>query len=508
MYSMFTYVALSFSFIVLTKLFLQSFFFTSNQNLPPSPPSLPFIGHLHHFSKPLHRALATLSARHGPILYLRFGSRPTLLISSLPLAEECFTTNDVAFANRVHFPSIQTLTYNYTTLSDANYGPHWRNMRRIATVEVLSAQRLETFSQVRSGEVVEMIRRLFQESTKTEGAYTKVELKPRLFQFALNNIMRMIAGDKLRGKSSEEFLKKVEDVVSIAGASNVGDFLPLLGWVDTQGAKKKVMRVHKYMDRFLQGLIDELRHESDNEETREKTMIRVLLLLQKSDPNYYTDQIIKSQIMDLSWPLQAMLVAGADTSLNTMEWAMSLLLNNPDKLKKAKAELDAQIGNGRLIQESDLPNLQYLHCVITETLRHYPAGPLLVPHESQEECVVGGYNIPRGTMLLVNAYAIHRDAKTWEEPEKFVPERFEESKGEGRKMLPFGMGRRRCPGEGLATRMVGLGLGTMIQCFDWKRIGEEEVDMSEGSGLTLPKAHPLQAMYRPSQSMISILSCL
>ncbi|KAJ6795377.1 isoflavone 3'-hydroxylase [Iris pallida] len=500
MYSIFTYVALSFSFIVLTKLFL-SFFFTSNQNLPPSSPSLPFIGHLHHFSKPLHRALTTLSARHGPILYLRFGSRPILLVSSLPLAEECFTTNDIAFTNRVHFPSIQTLTYNYTTLGEANYGPHWRNMRRIATVEVLSAHRLETFSQVRSGEVVETIRRLFQESTKTEGAYTKVELKSRLFQFALNNIMRMIVGDRHRGKSYEEFLKKVEEHLSLLGASNVGDFLPLLGWVDTQGVKKKAMRVHKYMDTFLQGLIDELSHESGNEETKEKTMIRVLLLLQKSDPDYYTDQIIKSQIM-------TMLLGGTDTSLGTIEWAMSLLLNNPDKLKKAKAELDAQIGNGRLIQESDLPNLPYLHCVITETLRLYPAGPLLVPHESQEECVVGGYNIPRGTMLLVNVYAIHRDSKTWEETEKFVPERFEESKGKGRKMLPFGMGRRRCPGEGLATRMVGLELGTMIQCFDWKRIGEEEMDMSEGSGLSLPNAHPLQAMYRPSQSMISILSCL
>ncbi|KAJ6835319.1 isoflavone 3'-hydroxylase [Iris pallida] len=501
MYSIFTYVALSFSFIVLTKLFLSFFFFTSNKNLPPSSPSLPFIGHLHHFSKPLHRALATLSARHGPILYLRFGSRPILLVSSLPLAEECFTTNDIAFANRVHFPSIQTLTYNYTTLSEANYGPHWRNMRRIATVEVLSAHRLETFSQVRSGEVVETIRRLFQESTKTEGAYTKVELKSKLFQFALNSIMRMIVGDRHRGKSHEEFLKKVEEHISLLGVSNVGDFVPLLGWVDTQGVKKKAMRVHKYMDTFLQGLIDELRHESDNEETKEKTMIRVLLSLQKSDPDYYTDQIIKSQIL-------TMLVGGTDTLLGTIEWALSLLLNNPDKLKKAKAELDAQTGNGRLIQESDLPNLPYLHCVITETLRLYPAGPLLIPHESQEECVVGGYNIPCGTMLLVNVYAIHRDSKTWEEPEKFVPERFEESKGEGRKMLPFGMGRRRCPGEGLATRMVGLELGTMIQCFDWKRIGEEELDMSEGSGITLPKAHPLKAMYRPSQSMISILSCL
>ncbi|KAJ6843274.1 isoflavone 3'-hydroxylase [Iris pallida] len=506
MYSILTYIALSFSFIFFTKLFFSFFFFfsssSSNKKLPPSPPALPFIGHLHLFEKPLHRALARLSTRHGPIIFLRFGSRPVLVISSAPLAEECLTKNDVAFANRVHFPSVQTLSYNYTTLGAANYGPHWRNMRRITAVEVLSAHRLNSFSQVRSGEVVEMIRRLFQESSSPMGgAYTRVELKSRLFQFALNNIMRMIAGDKHRGESSEEFLKTVEEMFSVAGASNVGDFLPLLGWVDAQGVKKKVTRLHNYMDKFLQGLIDELRHENDNEETKEKTMIGVLLSLQKSDPEYYNDQIIKSQIM-------SMLGAGTDTSSHTIEWAMSLLLNNPDKLKKAKAELDMQIGNGRLVQESDLPNLPYLHCVITETLRLYPAGPLLVPHESQEECVVGGYTIPRGTMLLVNAYAIHRDAETWEEPEKFVPERFKESKGEGHNMLPFGMGRRRCPGEGLATRVVGLELGTLIQCFEWERIGEEGVDMSQGSGLTLPKAHPLEAMYKPRESMIGVLSGL
>ena len=207
--------------------------------------------------------------------------------------------------------------------------------------------------------------------------------------------------------------------------------------------------------------------------------------------------------------MQSMLVGGTSTSSDTMEWAMALLLNNPDKLKKAQAEIDERIGNKRLLQESDLPNLPYLQCVITETLRLYPAGPLLVPHESSEECVVGGYDVPRGTMLLVNAYSIHRDPNAWAEPEKFVPERFEEAKGEEHKlMLPFGMGRRRCPGEGLARRAVGLELGTLIQCFEWERPGEEMVDMSEGSGLTLPKALPLEALYRPRENMIGVLAVL
>ena len=187
---------------------------------------------------------------------------------------------------------------------------------------------------------------------------------------------------------------------------------------------------------------------------------------------------------------------------------MTLLLNNPDILKKASAEIDAHVGNERLIQESDMPNLPYLHCILNEVLRLYPGGPLLVPHESRENVSVGGYEIPTGTMLLVNAYHIHRDPSIWEEPTKFKPERFESGKADAKQMLPFGMGRRRCPGEGLAIREVGLILGTFIQCFDWRRTGDELVDLSEGSGLTLPKAVSLEAIYRPRQGMMNALSAL
>ncbi|XP_077231044.1 cytochrome P450 81Q32-like [Tasmannia lanceolata] len=202
-----------------------------------------------------------------------------------------------------------------------------------------------------------------------------------------------------------------------------------------------------------------------------------------------------------------MLSAGTDTSALTIEWVMSLLLNHPDALDKSKAEIDIQVGQGRLIDESDLPNLPYLHCVINETLRLYPVGPLLVPHESSEECTVGGFNVPRGTILMVNMWAIQRDPTFWVDPMSFKPERFEgvEGEKEGFKFMPFGHGRRACPGANLAMRMVGLTLGTLIQCFEWERVGEEKLDMSEGRGLTMPKAEPLEAMYRPRQNLFNVL---
>lgn len=194
--------------------------------------------------------------------------------------------------------------------------------------------------------------------------------------------------------------------------------------------------------------------------------------------------------------------------MGTIEWAMSLLLNNPDILEKAQTEIENQIGFDRLIDELDLTKLPYLRCIILETLRLYPSGPFLIPHESSEECTIGSYHIPRGTMLLVNIWAIQNDPKVWENPKKFKPERFEGIEGtrDGFKFMPFGSGRRSCPGETLAMRMIGLTLGSLIQCFDWERVDEKMEDMAEASGLVLLKVQPLKAKCRPRPPMLKLLT--
>ncbi|XP_038970367.1 cytochrome P450 81Q32-like [Phoenix dactylifera] len=505
-----SYIPLFLSLLILFVIKLL-FFSKKKKNLPPSPPSLPFLGHLHLFKKPLHLTLARLSDLHGPILRLHFGSRLVLVVSSPSAVDECLTKNDITFANRPRLPSLKPISYNYTSLGGASYGPHWRNLRRITTVELLSTHRLQSLSDIRADEVQATVRQLFRDwkASSAEG-FSKVELKSRLFALSLNVLMRMITGKRYYGEEegeggvSEEarrFRELVEEGASLIGASNLGDFFPVLRWVDYQGVNKRLVTVQNGRDEFMQRLIDEHRSKSKDEGVEKKTMMGVLLSLQKTDPEYYTDQMIKSLGVGL-------LAAGTDTSSDTVEWTLSLLLNNPQALKKAREEIDARVGKGRLLEEADFSNLPYLQCVITETLRLYPAAPLLLPHESSQECSVGGFHIPCGMMLLVNAYSIHRDPKVWEEPTRFMPERFEGGKGEGKLMIPFGMGRRRCPGEGLAVRVVGLALGALIQCFEWERTGKEEVDMTEGSGLTLPKAIPLEAMYRPRQSMLDTLKKL
>ncbi|EEF52318.1 cytochrome P450 81Q32 [Ricinus communis] len=482
-----------------------------NKNLPPSPGvSLPIIGHLHLLKKPLHRTFADLSKKYGPILYLKFGSRPAVLVSSPAAVEECFTKNDIILANRPKLLAGKHLGYDYTTLVWASYGNHWRNLRRIASIELLSSNRIQTFSNVRVEEVRSLARRLFRGSM--DGEFMTVDMKSMLFELTLNVLMRMIAGKRYYGENTAELddAKKFKEIVTetfqLSGASNIGDFVPALKWVGLTNIEKRLEILQRKRDRFMQELVEEHKRANSDDSAsgkRCKTMIDVLLDLQKDEPEYYTDEIIRGMML-------VMLTAGSDTSAGTLEWALTLLLNNPEALLKAREEIDTNVGQSKLIEESDIANLPYLQGIINETFRMQPAAPLLPAHESSEECILGGFKIPRGTMLLVNMFAIQNDPKLWEEPTKFKPERFlsTEGKGEGLgyMLLPFGAGRRRCPGEGLAIRNIGLGLGTLIQCFEWERIGEEMVDMVEGSGLSMPKAHPLVAKCRPRPTMVHLLS--
>lgn len=468
------------------------------RKLPPGPGlALPLIGHLYLLGKPLHRSLYSLSKKHGSIFSLRLGNRLVVVVSSSTAAEECFTkTNDIVFANRPTFIMGKYIGYNFTTMVGAPYGDHWRNLRRLASVEIFSASRLNMFLSIRKDEIKHLILTLHGNSRHDFG---RVELKSKFSELSFNIIMRMVAGKRYFGQEVDDdeaklFRTLINETFQLSGASNPGDFVPFLRWIDYQNYEKKVSGLSQRMDKFLQGLIEESRQNKNR-----VTMIDHLVSLQESDPGYYTDQIIKGMIMVL-------LLAGTDTSAVTIEWAMSLLLNHPQVLEKARAEIESQVGSDRLMDEQDLSKLPYLHCIISETFRLCPAAPLLVAHEASDDCKLGDYDIPRGTILLVNAWAIHRDPKNWEEPMHFKPERHLGVEVEASKLMPFGMGRRSCPGSGLAQRVVGLTIGSLIQCFEWKRIGEAEIDMAEGVGLTLPKAEPLEAQCKATSIVHRVFS--
>nr|XP_043637364.1 cytochrome P450 81Q32-like [Erigeron canadensis] len=509
---------MEFSYLYISIIFLLSSFLLTSQflhkfsNLPPSIfPCLPIIGHLYLLKPPLYKTLAKISSKNGPILHLKFGSRRVLLISSPSASEECFTKNDIIFANRPHTLFGKIIGNNYTSLASSSYGDNWRNLRRIASIEILSIHRINEFHDIRVEEGKFMIRKLLMNFNYS----SPVNMKSVFYELTLNMMMRMISGKRYFGneiyqvdEEGKRFREIMNEMFLLAGAANVGDYLPFLSRFGVNSLQKKLLALQEKRNVFFQDLIDQLRKsklggEVASKKKKKKTMIEVLLELQESDPEYYNDAMIGSFVMGL-------LSAGTDSTAGTMEWALSLLLNNPQVLKKAQNEIDRQVGKDRLVDESDIISLPYLRCIINETLRMYPGGPLLLPHESSDACVIGGYKIPSGTMLFVNQWAIQHDPKLWTDPENFNPERFEGLDGtrDGFKHMPFGSGRRSCPGEGLAVRVVGLSLGLLIQCFDWERLSEEMVDMTEGPGVTMPKAEPLVAKCKQRLEVQNLLSKL
>lgn len=199
--------------------------------------------------------------------------------------------------------------------------------------------------------------------------------------------------------------------------------------------------------------------------------------------------------------LQDLFGAGTDTTSSTLEWAMTELLRNPEKLKKAQTELHEIIGKGNSVEEQDITRLPYLQAIVKETFRLHPAAPFLVPRKAVSDVKLFGYTVPKDAQVMVNVWAIGRDPDLWENPNSFNPERFLGSnidvKGRDFELIPFGAGRRICPGLPLANRMIHLMLGSLIHGFDWKLEGgivPEKMDMEEKYGITLEKAQPLCAI--------------
>ncbi|CAK8578243.1 unnamed protein product [Lathyrus sativus] len=483
---------LSYTLFYLVLFYTFNLLFKSRKfkNLPPGPLSLPIIGNLHHLKRPLHHTFKGLSKKYGDVISLWFGSRLVVVVSSPSLVQECFTKNDVVLANRPRFLSGKYIFYNYTTLGSSSYGEHWRNLRRITAIDVLSNHRISSSSEIRRDETQRLVKKLAQDSSE---GFVEVELRSRFFDMTFNNIMRMISGKRYYGddcdmtdiEEAKEFRDMVSDLLQLSGANNKNDFLPVLRLIDFENLEKRLKKISSKTDAFLRGLIQE--HRNKNQHTN--TMIDHLLSLQESQSEYYTDQIIKGLAL-------GMLLAGTDSSAVTLEWALSCVLTYPGVLEKARQELETHVGQDRLLDESDLPKLPYLKNIIYETLRLYTPAPLSLPHSSSENCIIGGYKVPADTIVLINAWAIHRDPETWSEATTFKPERFEKE-GELEKLIAFGKGRRACPGEVLAMRAISLTLGLLIQCFEWKKVGDKEIDMTEESGFTLSRSVPLKAVCKP-----------
>ncbi|KAL5545523.1 hypothetical protein UlMin_005210 [Ulmus minor] len=494
------YIILSLVCLVTTILFRAIYNKTRTKAcLPPSPPRLPIIGHLRLLGPIPHQSLHKLSNQYGPLIQLYLGSVPFVVASSPEIAKEFLKTQEISFSNRAKISTaIDYLTYGSADISFAPYGPFWKFMKKICMSELFCGRRLDQFAPIKHQEIRSFLHLVLKKAEARE----VVDVRGELIRMINNVISRMAVSKRCSGSENDadEIRKLVTDTVGVAGKFNVSDYFPVLKKLDVQGYGKRLKEIRERFDNMMERIMKE--HEEARKKEKEggddtvKDFLDILVDISEDESSEIrlSRENIKAFMLDI-------FTGGTDTSAITTEWALAEVINNPNIMNKAREELDSVIGKTRLVQESDITNLPYLQAIVKETLRLHPPGPIIM-RESYEKCTVNGYNIPEHTKLFVNVWAIGRDPNHWENPLEFKPERFLAEEGSGKSrldvrgqqfhFLPFGSGRRGCPGTSLALQIVQTSLAAMIQCFEWKIDGGNgSVDMEEGAGVSLPMAHPL-----------------
>ncbi|GMN56883.1 hypothetical protein TIFTF001_025997 [Ficus carica] len=488
-----------FLFLSLILFFSTYLFFRRNKifirkvqakKYPPGPKKLPLIGNLHQMGNLLpHQSFQQLSEKYGPIMFLELGSIQTLVVSSADLAKEIFKTHDVIFSGRPALYAAKKFSYNCASVSFTPYGDHWREIRKIMIMELLSAKRVQTFVAIRDEEVGVLL----QTIARSSRSRSSVNLSDLLISLA-NNIVCLVAFGKKFENGESRFSEMLHETQDLLGGFCMADFFPWLSWLNKwNGLEMRVEKCFKELDNLYDKVIEEHLDPKRPNKAEHEDVVDILLQVQK-DPR----QAIALNNDQIKGVLTDIFIAGSDSSAAALEWIMAELIKNPSVMKKAQEEVrEVAKGKGKVL-EKDLSKLNYLKLVIKEGLRFHPPVPLLVPRETTESCIIDGWQVPSKTRVFFNAKAIGRDPKSWEDPNEFRPERFLDSsvdlKGQHFEFLPFGAGRRGCPGINFAMLLIELALANLLCRFDWELphgVKREDLDMEEAFGLTMHKRIPL-----------------
>ncbi|CAI0409716.1 unnamed protein product [Linum tenue] len=436
-------------------------------HLPPGPWKLPVIGNLHQLNTGLpHRRLRELAQQHGPLMHLQLGETYFTVVSSPELAHEFLKAHDLNFASRPFLPSADIIFYNSRDIGYVAYGDYWKQMRKICALQLLSAKRVKSLRRVREEEIARLV------ASITEPPAKPVNLSQMLISLSNAVTLRAAFGGKMLRKQDEAILPVLQQILKAAGGLGLADIFPSSKFVRlVSGLERKLKTLHETADGILEGIIAEHVARRREEDHQEEDLVDVLLNFVENQglPFPFTNVEVKAVILDI-------FLAGSDSSSVTVEWAMSQLMNNPHTMEKAQKEKS----------------------VVKETFRLHPAAPLLLPREAQEAVVIHGHLIPAKTRVIINAWAIGQDPHHWDEPEKFNPERFADSSvefmGLDFQFIPFGAGRRICPGIQYGLAVIDLLLANLLYHFDWKLpdgIEPEGLDMSETFGATVRRKNPL-----------------
>ncbi|KAK4478950.1 hypothetical protein RD792_014457 [Penstemon davidsonii] len=459
-----------------------------NTTLPPGPRPFPIFGNWLQVGNDLnHRLLAAMSKTYGPIFLLKLGSRNLVVVSNPELANQVLHTQGVEFGSRPRNIVFDIFTGNGQDMVFTVYGEHWRKMRRIMTLPFFTNKVVHQYSQMWENEMDFVVHDLRNnEEVGKEGIVIR-----RRLQLMLYNIMyRMMFDAKFESMDDPLFIEATKfnserSKLAQSFEYNYGDFIPILRPL-LKGYLNKCRDLQRRRLAFFNNYFVERRRKiiAANGEKHKLTCAI----------DHIIDAQMKGEISEenVLYIVENINVAAIETTLWSMEWAIAELVNHPTVQRKIRHEIST-ILKGQPVTESNLQELPYLQATVNETLRLHTPIPLLVPHMNLEEAKLGGYTIPKESKVVVNAWWLANNPAWWKEANEFRPERFleEESGTEAAvaggkvdfRYLPFGMGRRSCPGIILALPILGLVIAKLVSNFEMQAPpGIEKVDVREEGG--------------------------
>ncbi len=463
------------------------------RKLPPGPRGLPVFGSLLELRHDTHLAIDRLARRYGDICLLRFGSVPTVIISEPELLQEAFGKTELADR---WVSEIMDILSGQQDLVLAPYGEHWRRMQRFANRELLSARNLNT---VRERHIETVVNGLVARMADMGDAGQTVSPPELTAQSNSNLMFRAIFGRE--ADSSDDF-RRLRDTLlgyinwlfATATATNLADYIPWLRFLPNNGVKEAV-RQSEVASSVINSLIDAARNRPGLDLSAPSCLVEVMLAQEESGE--ITDTMTRRLCMDL-------LIAGTDTSAQTVNWFLLLMANRPEIQAKVHAELDQVIGPDALPTVDDRTRLPYTFACLAESMRYRTIGPLGVPHKASQDTEIGGYRIPAGAQVLGNVYSIHHDPRYWDSPHEFIPERFlPQADGAmpaaltSPSYIPFGTGHRRCPGRRFAETTVWLHITRMLHKLRLETPDGAALPEDEVFGLAIsPRPYSLRASRR------------
>ncbi|KAF4360434.1 hypothetical protein F8388_001905 [Cannabis sativa] len=474
--------------------------------LPPGPRGWPLVGYLPYLGEDLHIDLAALVDVYGPIYKFWMGTKLCVVVSSKELVSQVAKEKDTLFANRDMGVASTIISQGGHDIAFQDYGPDWKKLRKILVREMLSNTVMDDLIGLRREEMRKSV-----EDIK-EKIDTPINIGLLTFQGTIRCIISMTIGSSLEGKDSIDaalFYAAAEELVEMLGKPNISDVFPLLKWFDLQKIGRNVSRVNKvFQSVFDNAIARQMKAlNSKNSPIVKESKYKDLLTYLVERHHENKDKETQITIPEIKAVLTDLFVAATDTIATSVEWTMTELLRHPKVMNKVNEELKQIVGLNNIVEESHLPKLTYLSAVFKEALRVHPPGPFLIPRSAKETTIVGGYTIPKGSAIFLNVWAVQRDPSLWENPLEFIPERFLMGNnvdynltGNNSDYIPFGIGRRICPGVSLGEKMSLYTLASFLHHFDWKLPNDTELEISDRFGLVLKKKVALIAIPTPKIS--------